>query len=201
MSKTKDGLERLYYGIGYYGKEFEDVKLIDIPSYRTWRMMLQRCYDEKIHKAEPRYKDCAVCEEWYSLFRFNEWYLQNYYTVNNQRMELDKDILLKGNKFYSPDTCVFVPQRINALFVTANKIRGEFPVGVYYDKHKKRYIANMSYGGRSIKVARCMTPIEAFYEYKFYKECYIKEVAGEYKKQIPDKLHKAMIKWEVEITD
>ena len=106
MSKTKDGLVRLYYGIGYYGKEFEDVKLIDIPSYRTWRMMLQRCYDKKVHKLEPRYKDCAVCEEWHSLFRFNEWYLQNYYSISDERMELDKDILLKNNKIYSPDTNV-----------------------------------------------------------------------------------------------
>lgn len=201
MSKTKDGLVRLYYGIGYYGKEFENVKLIDIPSYRTWRMMLQRCYDEKVHKVEPRYKDCAVCEEWHSLFRFNEWYLQNYYSINDERMELDKDILLKNNKIYSPDTCVFVPQRINTLFVTANKIRGEFPVGVYYDRQKKRYIANMAYNGKSIKVARCITPIEAFYEYKFYKECYIKEVAEEYKERIPDRLYRAMLKWEVEITD
>jgi len=201
LSKTKDGLERLYYGIGYYGKEFENVKLIDIPSYHTWRMMLQRCYDEKVHKVEPRYKDCAVCEEWHSLFRFNEWYLQNYYIINNERMELDKDILRKNNKIYSSDTCIFVPQRINTLFVTANKIRGEFPVGVYYDKQKKRYIANMAYNGRSIKVARCMTPIEAFYEYKFYKECYIKEVAEKYKDQIPERLYKAMLKWEVEITD
>lgn len=116
-------------------------------------------------------------------------------------MELDKDILLKNNKIYSPDTCVFVPQRINALFVSANKIRGEFPVGVYYDKQKKRYIANMAYGGKSIKVARCMTSIEAFYEYKFYKECYIKDVAEKYKEQIPDRLYKAMQRWEGEITD
>lgn len=201
MSKTKDGLVRLYYGIGYYGKEFENVKLIDIPSYRTWRMMLQRCYDEKVHKVEPRYKDCAVCEEWHSLFRFNEWYLKNYYSISNERMELDKDILLKNNKIYSPDTCVFVPQRINTLFVTANKIRGEFPIGVYYDRQKKRYIANMTYNGKSIKVARCITPIEAFYEYKFYKEYYIKEIAEEYKERIPDRLYKAMLKWEVEITD
>lgn len=201
MSKTKDGLVRLYYGIGYYGKEFENVKLIDIPSYRTWRMMLQRCYDEKVHKMEPRYKDCAVCEEWHSLFRFNEWYLKNYYSISNERMELDKDILLKNNKIYSPDTCVFVPQRINTLFVTANKIRGEFPIGVYYDRQKKRYIANMTYNGKSIKVARCITPIEAFYEYKFYKEYYIKEIAEEYKERIPDRLYKAMLKWEIEITD
>lgn len=50
----KNGLEKIYYGIGYYGKELEGVKLSDIPGYRSWRMMLQRCYDEKVHNTEPR---------------------------------------------------------------------------------------------------------------------------------------------------
>ena len=127
----KNGLDKIYYGIGYYGKELEGVKLSDIPSYRTWRMMLQRCYDEKVHNAEPRYRDCVVCDEWHSLYNFNKWYLQNYYSIVDERMELDKDILVKGNKIYSPDTCVFAPKRINVLIVCANRIRGEFPIGVY----------------------------------------------------------------------
>lgn len=201
MPKTKDGLKKLYYGIGYYGKELEDVKLIDIPGYRTWRVMLQRCYDERLHNLEPRYKDCAICDEWHSLFNFNKWYLKNYYTIDDERMELDKDILFKGNKIYSPDTCVFTPKRINILFINANRTRGAFPVGVYFDKQKKKYIAQISCGNKTTKVARCDTPIEAFYMYKFYKERHIKNVAEEYKEKIPDKLYRAMLNWEVEITD
>lgn len=116
-------------------------------------------------------------------------------------MELDKDILVKGNKIYSPDTCVFVPQRINTLIVGANRIRGEFPIGVYYDKQKKRYIASLSCGDRNVKVARCKTPIEAFFEYKFYKEQHIKNVADDYKNCIPENLYNALINWNIEITD
>ena len=197
----KNGLDKIYYGIGYYGKELEGVKLSDIPGYRTWRMMLQRCYDKKVHNAEPRYRDCVVCDEWHSLYNFNKWYMKNYYSIADERIELDKDILIKGNKIYSPDTCVFAPQKINVLIVSANRIRGEFPIGVYYDKQKKRYIASLSCGDRTIKVARCKTPIEAFFEYKFYKEHHIKNVAESYKNHIPERLYNALMNWNIEITD
>lgn len=199
--KTKDGVKKLYYGIGYYGKELENTKLRDIPSFRAWRMMLLRCYDEKLHNREPGYKDCAVCDEWHSLFRFNEWFMKNYYSIIGERMELDKDILLKGNKIYSPETCIFVPQRINKLFVTAAKIRGEFPIAVYYDKQKKKYIASMSYKGKNLKLGQCNSPIDAFYVYKFYKQELIKHIADEYRELIPDKVYQAMINWKIEITD
>ena len=163
--------------------------------------MLQRCYDEKAHKRQQSYIDCIVCEEWHNLSNFNRWYLENYYKIDGQRMELDKDILVKGNRIYSPDTCVFVPQRINQLILGSDSIRGKFPIGVYYDRVKKRYIAHMHCAGREIKLQQCKSPIEAFFVYKFYKESYIKAVAEDYKNKIPEKLYNALIAWEVEITD
>lgn len=163
--------------------------------------MIQRYYDVKVHNLNPSYKDCVICDEWHSLYNFNKWYMQNHYLIAGERMELDKDILVKGNKIYSPDTCVFVPKRINTLILGANKIRGEFPIGVYYDKQKKRYIACLSNGNKSVKVARCQTPIEAFYEYKFYKEQHIRNVAENYKDHIPKCLYNALINWNIEITD
>ena len=102
----KNGLDKIYYGIAYYGKELEGMNLSDIPGYSRWRAMLQRCYDKKIHNRQPTYIDCSVCEEWCSLYNFNKWYLKNYYSIDGERMELDKDILVKGNKMYSPDTYV-----------------------------------------------------------------------------------------------
>ncbi len=200
MSRKKDK-NVLIYGIGYYSQELENSRLQDIPGYPTWRRMLQRCYDNKLHDRSPSYKDCAVCEEWHSLFYYNEWYLSNYYNVGNQQMELDKDILVKGNKIYSPDTCVFVPRKINHLIIGANKNRGKYPIGVYYDKTKKKYVAHMSCENRDIKLQQCNSPVEAFFVYKFYKEAYIKQVAEEYKEKIPEKLYQALIDWEVEITD
>lgn len=44
---------------------------------------------------------------------------------------LDKDILIKGNTRYSPDTCVFVPREINNLILSNRKVRGDLPIGYH----------------------------------------------------------------------
>ena len=115
-------------------------------------------------------------------------------------MELDKDILNKGNKVYSPDTCVYVPQSINSLFTKSDKVRGEYPIGVY--KQKDKYVAQLNKGnGKQIYLGSYSTPEEAFQAYKQAKEEYIKEVANEYKDKIPYRLYEALMNYEVEIDD
>ena len=117
-------------------------------------------------------------------------------------MDLDKDILIKGNKTYSPEACVFVPKKINSLFTKANNLRGDYPIGVSYfkesDKFKSQY---KTMDGKEIHLGLFDTPEEAFISYKNAKEKYIKQIAEEYKSKIPQKLYKAMINYEVEITD
>ena len=66
--------------------------------------------------------DCSVYEGWHNFQNFAKWYEDNYYEIEEEQMHLDKDILVKGNKVYSPDTCVFVPETINGLFVKSNAI-------------------------------------------------------------------------------
>lgn len=168
--------------------------------YEAWLNMLERCYDPKYHEKKPTYKGCSVCKEWHNFQNFAEWYYSNYYKLENERMELDKDILYKANKIYSAETCVFVPHSINKLFVKSNKIRGEYYIGVSKDKNGFR--AYLSKGnGKRIYLGYYDTPEEAFLAYKHAKEEYIKEVAEKYKSQIPQKLYDAMITYEVEIDD
>lgn len=106
--------------------------------------MMRRCYDPKYHEKEPTYKGCEVCKEWLNFQMFAEWYYKNHYEIEGQRICLDKDILLKGNKIYSADTCIFVPHRINSLFVKSYKLRGELPIGVSYHKRDKKFRADCS---------------------------------------------------------
>ena len=115
-------------------------------------------------------------------------------------MELDKDTLVKGNKIYSPETCIFVPQRINYLFLNSGGSRGLLPLGVY--TVGKKYASRTSKNGkRSVYLGSFDTPEEAFLAYKTAKEAYIKEVADEYKDKIPKKLYDALYAYTVEITD
>ena len=194
------------YSVGVTGIESivdENGELID--SYKCWKNMLKRCHSAKFQEKRPTYKNCYVCDNWLYYPNFKKWYDENYYEIENKTSQLDKDILVKNNKVYSPTTCVFVPQFINTLFIKSNKIRGELPIGVSYKKDNKKYIAQLSVyknGKSTIKyLGYYNTPNEAFEVYKQAKEDYIKEVADEYKDIIPVELYKAMYEYEVNIND
>ena len=194
------------YGVGITGLEpTRNENGEQLESYKCWKRMLQRCYSAKFQEKHQTYIGCSVSEEWLYYSNFKKWYDENYYTIKNQRMELDKDILIKGNKVYSPDTCIFVPQFINSLFTKCQKTRGELPIGVWYHKPNKKYIANLSVfkdGKSTKKHLGCFdTPNDAFEAYKQAKEDYIKEVADEYKDIIPTELYEAMYSYRVDIND
>lgn len=199
--------ERRYYGIGYLGegdyKSKENGK--DTRVYITWKSMLQRCYSEKYHKKHTTYKDCTVCDEWHNFQNFAKWYEDNYYEIEGQKMHLDKDILCKGNKIYSPETCIYVPQTINGLFIKNNSNRGESVIGTTPSKGKymtRCQMINPETGMSKSEYLGCYdTQGKAFEVYKYYKERNIKMVADYYKEQIPIKLYNSLYDYEVEITD
>lgn len=199
--------ERRYYGIGYLGSgnymTSENGNHTKI--YDTWNNMLQRCYSKKYQEKEPTYIGCKVCEEWHNLQNFRSWFEENYYEVEGEKMCLDKDILIKHNKIYSPDTCVFVPQTINLLFTKRNNSRGSSVIGT--NQKNGKYIARCSIfnpeTGKSERkhLGIYATQEKAFEVYKQFKEKNIKEVADYYKNRIPERLYNALYNYEVEITD
>lgn len=201
--KVKCPYERRFYNKGYLGEGIYKTRMNNkyTKYYSAWFHMLQRCYDPKFIEKHPTYEKCEICTEWHNFQVFSEWLDKNYYKIEGERMNLDKDILCKRNKIYSPDTCVFVPQRINSLFIKSDRTRGNFPVGVSYCKANKRYITYCKMNGKQNFLGYYDTPNEAFQVYKQYKEQYIKEVAEEYKNVIPQKLYEAMLRYEVDIDD
>lgn len=166
-----------------------------------------RCYDEKFQKKYPTYKNCNMTNEWLNFQNFAEWYEENYYEIPGEIMCLDKDILIKRNKTYSPETCVFVSNRINNLFVKNDYNRGEYPIGVNLYKRTNKYRAYCNIYDKKTKryknkhLGYFSSVEEAFKVYKEFKEEYIKQVANEVKEYIPKKLYDAMYKYEVEIND
>lgn len=194
------------YNVGYLGQgkyKTRDENGEQIKSYIMWRGILERCYSERNKKIRPTYNDCSVCEEWHNYQNFAKWYEENYYEIHNQKMHLDKDILIKGNKIYSPNTCVFVPDRINVLFTKRQNCRGEYPIGVHMCKRDKALISSCSVDGENKHLGYfpLNKPFQAFYTYKIFKEQYIKQIADEYKDLIPLQLYEAMYNYEIEIND
>ena len=195
------------FGIGYLGegkyKAKENGKHTD--EYYIWHNMLRRCYDPKYQEEHSTYKGCEVEDYLLNFQNMGEWLDENYYEVLGETMCLDKDILCKGNKIYSRETCIFVPQRINKLFTKSDKARGKNPIGVIELPSGNYRVQCNDENGVPVKLGAYRTKEEAFQVYKQYKEKVIKEVIDSYKGKIPEpfysKLKTAMYNYEVEIDD
>ena len=148
--------------------------------------MIQRCYDNEFQIKQPTYKDCKVCEEWHCYANFKKWFNKNYYELDNERVELDKDILVEGNKIYSPDTCIFEPKYINELF--RNKVR-DLPKGVCYYKKGNCYMVSITIYKNSKYLGSYKTIEEAKRVYDEARKEMINKVAEDYKNKIPQKLY------------
>ena len=205
--KIKSPYDKSVYNIGYLGEGRFETTADNKPTiqYLYWKYMLMRCYDGEMIKKEPTYIGCTVCDDWLNFQNFAEWFDQNYYEIENERMCLDKDILVKRNKIYSPQNCVFVPIRINNLFTKCDARRGDLPIGVRYDKARNKYASGcntyLNKINKYINLGRFNNPIKAFEVYKEFKENHIKQVAEEYKLYIPKSLYDALYNYKVEITD
>lgn len=194
---VKDHFKPMICGVGYLGIRRKIGKRITKnKAYKVWHNMLYRCYDENSFVHHPTYKDCYVCEEWKCFATFEDWYNKNYI----DGFCLDKDILFKGNKIYSPRTCCFVPNEINCLLTKRQNERGSLPIGVSYSKSKMRYKVTFD-KGLKVFMGYYDSKEEAFKIYKKEKENWIKEVANKWKGKITKNTYDALMKYEVEITD
>lgn len=159
--------------------------------YNLKNNMKTRCYNANYYKIWKNYEGCSICDEWLEDKKsFYEWVDHNYYWIKGEpSVELDKDIIVPGNKVYSPDTCIFVPKRINDLFehIHGRKKNG-LPVGVSYSEKKGKYSANVSKsydskdGKKKNRYLGCYdTPQEAYEVYKHHKKAEIIYIADKYK--------------------
>ena len=205
--EVKCPYEKRYFGIGYIGEGKYKVKENGkhTRAYKTWNSMLQRCYSEKYHKKHPTYVECEASKWFHNFQNFGIWDEENYYSIEGEKMCLDKDILVKHNKVYSPENCIYVPQTINSLFIKSDKTRGDSVIGTSLQKGK--YVVYCSLfnpeTGKSKNeyLGLYETQEEAFKVYKYYKEKNIKEVANYYKNKIPEKLYDSMYNYKVDIND
>ena len=189
------------FGVGYIGvgKYKSKVNKVSEKSYVVWRNMLKRCYDDNCEQTQIIYKGCSVDEHWHNFQNFAEWFYLNYNPEYMDGWHLNKDILVKKNKVYSPKTCAFVPNDVNVIFTKRHNKRGNSPIGVR--KKENKFLCQISIYGKRIHLGTFDTEKEAFQAYKVAKEQYIKEVADKWKDRIEPRVYQAMYNYQVEITD
>ena len=202
---VKDKLLPSVYGVGVIGDEIVNIKSVAPKEYKLWTKVLERCYDIKYHNRYPTYKDCEMSNKFKYFPYFMKWCNKQIgfdsKDDKGKPFALDKDLLVKGNKIYSEDTCVFLPRELNNLLTKNNSLRGEYPIGVSYDKRVSKFQASVSFEGKNKRLGYFDCEEKAFLAYKETKELRIKEVANKWKDQIDPRAYEALMNYQVEITD
>ena len=198
QGKIADRLKPSVFGVGIIGNKYPTtINRKSTKHYVLWKSMLERCFGNNNHKPSVSYKSCSVNDNFKYYTYFYEWC--NEQIGFNDGFNLDKDLLIKGNKIYSEDSCVFLPQEINLALSTKNSQRGEYLIGV--SKSRNGYGSRCSTYGKSYSLGIYDTEIEAFNAYKQTKENYIKELANKWKGKIDPRAYNALMNYQVEITD
>lgn len=164
----------------------------------AWSSMLVRCYGNENNMKTPTYSDKEICNDWNCFQNFAEWFESNWKPYMDKTWQLDKDILVKGNKVYSPDTCDFVPQELNLLFTTSKTGR-KLPLGVY--SNGNNFIAAITINNEYFYLGTDELPEETFKIFKVAKEAHIKNMADKWRPLLSERIYQGMINYPIEITD
>ena len=199
---VKDPYSPSACGVGILGAKYPSrVNGVHTKEYKLWTGMLERCYSTTLRNKYPTYKDCEASENFKSFEYFYEW-CNNQIGFGNEGWQLDKDLLIKGNKIYSENTCVFLPNEINILLTKRTALRGEYLIGVSWSKTNKAFVAQINKNkGKQEYLGSFATELEAFNAYKTAKESFVKEQADNWKSQIDIRAYNALMNYKVEITD
>lgn len=173
-----------------------------IREYYLWRGILERCYSERLLAKNPTYSGCFISEEWKTFSNFKKDII-NIKNFDRVGWNLDKDLIVKGNKEYGKDTVCFVPQDINKLVINCKGARGEYPIGVYFKRSMKTkpYAATCAAFGKTKHLGYYASVEEAFNAYRIFKEEQIKLKALSYRNELDIRVFQSLMNWKIEIYD
>lgn len=192
---VQDPLQPSLYGVAILGLPLKSYPTkLTKEAYRSYVSMIERVYVRKFNT----YIDCSVREDWLVFENYKAFFCEDSWRQDG--WQLDKDLLVYGNRIYSKDTCVFLPPEINITMTTYREQRTEashnLPPGVsYLSRGKKRYKIH--------KIAACMDPPvktseffndpkEAYREYKKFRESVWKYLADKWEGKIDPRATKAL---------
>ena len=124
------------------------------PYYRYWFDMINRCYSG-VHRT---YSDASVCDDWLIFSSFKNWMIDKDYSGKH----LDKDLLVYGNKVYSPETCLFIPAHINYLFKSR---KSKYLLGAMPSPGCSSWTASITCEGEKIYLGSFRTELDAHLAY------------------------------------
>ena len=171
-------------------------------AFEKYRAIADRCYGNQTGNNKV-YKGCQVCEEWYQFENFAKWFNENYYQIENETMELDKDIFGNG-KLYSPQTCVFITHKLNSWFTRIRTkkrprtlLSQSLPIGVTI--HKRT-------GGTTCYRVKDLPKNQLFDDINEARKAYCNfinqqytDYANTYKNQLPKKLYNYLVNYNMAI--
>ena len=199
---VKDRYAPSVFGVGVSGTKYPiTINGVQTKEYGLWVRMLKRCYSDAYQKKQPTYIPCKVSDNFKSYEYFYEW-CHRQVGFANEGWHLDKDLLVKGNKIYSENTCVFIPAEINSVLTKCTASRGKYLIGVCWSKTNKAFRAQVNKNkGKPEHLGFFNTELEAFSTYKKAKESFIKEQAEKFKSQIDIRAYNALMNYQVNIDD
>lgn len=190
-------MSKLILGVGFNsrGRYKATIDGKKTKSYITWYSMLLRAYCPKYHTRKPTYIGCSVSDEWLEYQEFANWFENHDYS--DRGYHLDKDLLIPGNKIYSPDRCAFVPQQLNNLLLDRGAARGQYKQGVDFYKQRNKFQAYIRISGKKKVLGYFDTELDAYFAYKKAKEQYVKDSANHWKNDIAANVYHALMNWEL----
>jgi hypothetical protein len=184
------------FGVGLIGFGRHKVKSEGkkTPAYTLWNGIIQRGYSEEFKRENPSYRDVSVAPEWHNYQCFAEWFHAQEYSQSPE-FQLDKDLILAGNREYSPSACSFVPSQINSILNDCAGRRGKFKQGVSFVDRRNSYVARISIRGIPVKIGSFPGEEAAYSAYLSAKTEYVRTMAEEYKPVLHPKVYQNLRSW------
>lgn len=195
----RKGIEYPYhprvYGVGFLGEGLYECRVDGkiTKCYDVWHSFLKRSYWKGYHASDKSYKNVTVCQEWHNFQNFAEWFYKNYNPKYMEGWHLDKDILVKGNKVYSPETCCFVPREVNNFFTKKTAKGNNLPTGVHVNQYS--FKAEVSVGGGEKRIKSFPTIEQASTFYKTEKQEYAKRLVSKWEDVLDIKIKNKLLNY------
>jgi hypothetical protein len=158
------------------------------PAYKAWKLMMSRCYNGKVHGVRPTYIRATVCEEWREFMTFRAWWISNHI----DGFHLDKDLLLAGNKEYSPNKCIFIPAWLNSI-TSGRDSNKKNKIGAYAERGRFVSMASDGTSGNAVYLGSFKTEDEAHHAWMDYRMGYAESKKAQMD-EIDERIYKT-VKW------